>query len=114
MTATTKGTLERAIVGGLWAILLVYIGWSAVKIQSNTTTLAVIEERVASMLNRMDRVEAIRIELAAVKAGGEEDVKAVWKEISSIKEHIASDTYWGKRIDERMDDLAKRIQKLEK
>ncbi len=104
--------VERKIVMGLWAILLGYIAWSSIQLNGNTTTLAVISERVTAVVSRLDKLETLQGRLATVEAGCRERYQTVWNEIHKLNQHIATDTVWGKRIEERMADLQQRIEKL--
>ena len=114
MTATTKSTMERAIVGTMWAILLLYIGWSSLRIMDNSTTLAVIDERSNAILERMDKVESLRTTLDVLRANCLERNKSMMVEVETLKRHVATDSVWRQRIDERINDLRDRIMSLEK
>lgn len=112
MTTTTKSTMEKAIVGTMWAILLAYIGWSSLRIMGNSMTLAVIEERSNAILARMDKVEMLRDSIDASKTACMSRHKILTSEIEGLKRHVAGDNAWSLRIEERLDDLRKRVDSL--
>ena len=113
MTSINKSTMERAIVGTLWGILLVYIGWSSLKIQSNATTVAVIRERVSAILERMTRVESLKETIESIETENVARRVEIWKEIHRLSEAAATDLVWRKQIEERIADLKERLDALD-
>lgn len=113
-TTIPKSALERAIIGTMWSILLLYIGWSSLRIMDNSRDLAVIEERTHAILLRMDKAELLREALEKTKDSCLSRYKDMITQVEEIRRHVATDSAWGKQIDERIRDLQERVRALEK
>lgn len=113
MTSNTKATMERAIVGSLWAILITYIGWSGYMIMENSAALRVLDERTKTILSRVDKTEDWRDSISTLEHQCLSRNKAMLSEVETLHRHVATDSLWSKQIIERINDLKERIRALE-
>jgi hypothetical protein len=114
MTAPKRDVLERVVVGAMWTIMLGYIVWSSAQISANSRSLGILDERTQTILARIDKTETLRDALSTVEHECLGRNRILTAEIETLKRHVATDSVWSKRIDERLADLTERMSRIER